>query len=119
MFYLYFTLHAQKNVMYDEILQIANQRAIEYSSKVDDNDPELAFARGFVAGYNHSLDVKAKISPDRRYSQKIEHAQYFVDRYIERHGLPPTYRIVAQALGISTTATYHRLRYYRHKMKTK
>lgn len=105
--------------MYDEILKTANQKAIEYSSKTDDTDPELAYARGFVAGYNHSLDVRAKISPHRWSSQKIEHAQYFVDRYTERHGVPPTYRIVAQALGISTTATYHRLRYYRHKMKTK
>ena len=116
--------------MKDEILKLANRKGINYANEkysgkyghydsVNQPETEIDFARGFVAGYFYQLDVKAKISPDRLYSRKIEETQYFVDRYIERHSVPPTYRIVADAFNITVCAAHARLRYYRHRMKHK
>jgi len=50
-------------------------------------------------------------------SAKVAEAERFVDAFTKKHGYPPTYREVADGLGLkSVSPAYNRLRNYRHKM---
>lgn len=50
---------------------------------------------------------------------KMIEARKYVDYYTNKTGLTPTYRKVAEHLGIKITAAYHRLRGYRNNMERK
>lgn len=53
----------------------------------------------------------------KKITKRVLEAQTFVDEFIETHGYPPTYRQVAEALGLkSSNSAVQHLRYYRHKM---
>lgn len=54
-----------------------------------------------------------------RKSQKIIETEKVVDEYIEKNGSPPTYKVLASLLGISTTATFFRCANFRDKMATR
>lgn len=54
----------------------------------------------------------------RGMTKKAKEAQDYVDAYIDHYGKPPTYKNVAEHLGIAKTTAYHRLRFYKYKMMT-
>lgn len=53
----------------------------------------------------------------RALTAKMIETRKYVDDYSKRTGLKPTYRKVAEDLGIKSTAAYHRLRGYRNNME--
>jgi len=88
---------------------------VEILSKTD----ALKFAEKY-----HEMMVKEdrmanpdKKLPERGVTAKMLEAEQYVDDYIQKNGCPPTYATVRIHLDISGTATYARLRRYRHKMK--
>ena len=96
----------------DELLQALNKMA------------EIAYEQ--CDGLNVSTGERQLTIPDvsgsfcaRVLTAKMIEARKYVDDYTERTGLKPTYRKVAEDLGIKSTAAYHRLRGYRHKMERK
>lgn len=117
--------------MSDDINRIANDLGNEYATLKHEacfDDPKfdreisetsIDFARGFVAGYLHHNDEFRKQFPEAGATKKVGEAQKFVDQYILKHKKPPTYAIVANELGISRTAAFSRLRFYRCKMNSK
>ena len=93
----------------------ATIKGVEILSKED--------AIRFAEQYHESRVKEDRINnpdpklPERGVTSKMLEAEQYVDDYIEKNGEPPTYIIVKQHLNISGTATYARLRRYRHKMK--
>jgi hypothetical protein len=64
-----------------------------------------------------TLEEKQDV-PFRAVTPKMLVAEKYVDRYIEKFKVPPTYREVAKDLGLSSVnSAFVRLRRYRHKMK--
>lgn len=52
----------------------------------------------------------------RALTKKMKEAREYVDKHVQLFGTKPTYRRVAEELGIKSTAAYSRLRGYRHMM---
>lgn len=52
----------------------------------------------------------------RALTKKMKEAREYVDKHVQLFGTKPTYRKVAEELGIKSTAAYSRLRGYRHMM---
>lgn len=44
-------------------------------------------------------------------------AEKFVDCYIAKHGVPPTYAMIGKRFNLDKSASYARCRSFRHKMK--
>lgn len=61
--------------------------------------------------------MQEKTRAKRRVTAKQKEARAAVDGFIEENGYPPSYRQLQIILCLkSPSATYHRLRGYRHKM---
>ena len=52
-----------------------------------------------------------------RQTKKMKETEDWVDRFIEKHKYPPTYKEIAEGLKISETATFARCRGFRYKLK--
>jgi hypothetical protein len=68
----------------------------------------------FIVGTVENIENVAL--PIRALTKKMKEAREYVDKYMKLYGTKPTYRKVAESLGIKSTAAYSRLRGYRHMM---
>ena len=115
--------------MSKKLQDLADEKALEYiKEKFPDlhgqgkatpkklAEMEQDFANGFIAGFSFRLDVQAEDYPSQQTVKQAE-AQAFVDDYIKKHDIAPTYSLVAKAFGIKPNAAITRLKYYKHRMK--
>lgn len=61
-----------------------------------------------------------KIVEQIKVTTKMQEARNYVDDFISKNGSAPSYFDIALALGLkSTSVSYHRLRGYRHRLRTR
>ena len=102
--------------MKDKLIQSFRDKINEIEVTKDNNKHWNGVKDGLSKAINITRDL---FNPVHKSTAKTQEAEKWVNDFIIKHHHPPTYKQVAEGLNLASTNTaYHRLRNYRHMMKS-